>query len=40
MNAVESPKDKNRNLRTALVFASIALAVFVGFIARNWYLNN
>lgn len=26
------------NLRTALILASTALAVFVGFIARYWYL--
>ena len=29
---------KNQNLRTALILASVALAVFVGFIARKWYL--
>jgi hypothetical protein len=31
---------KNKNLRTALALASIALAVFVGFIVRSWYLNH
>lgn len=27
-----------RNLRTALILGSVVLAVFVGFIARHWYL--
>lgn len=29
---------KNQNLRTGLILASVALAVFIGFIARKWYL--
>jgi hypothetical protein len=28
-----------RNLKTALVLASIALAFFVGIIAKFWFLN-
>ncbi|HEX5477555.1 MAG TPA: cytochrome oxidase small assembly protein [Burkholderiales bacterium] len=28
----------SRNLKTALVYASIALAIFVGFIAKIWLL--
>jgi hypothetical protein len=28
----------SRNLHTALILGSIAFAVFVGFIARYWYL--
>lgn len=39
-NTMPSPEGKNRNLRTALVLTAIALAVFVGFIARSWYLNH
>jgi hypothetical protein len=29
----------NRNMKTALVLASIALAAFVGIIAKYWLLN-
>lgn len=29
-----------RNVRTALVLAAIALAVFVSFIVRSWYLGH
>jgi hypothetical protein len=28
----------SKNLKTALVYASIALAIFVGFIAKVWLL--
>lgn len=35
---MQSSRGKGKNLRTALVLASVALAVFLGFIARNWYL--
>jgi len=34
---MESAKGSG-NLRTALILGSIALAIFVGFIARYWYL--
>lgn len=37
---MQSSGGKGRNLRTALALAAVALAVFVGFIARNWYLNH
>ncbi len=30
------PDKKRQNLRTLLVFASIALAFFVGFIVKTW----
>ena len=29
----------SRNLRTALILGSIALALFIGTIAKYWYLN-
>lgn len=29
----------SRNLKTALVLASIALATFLGIIAKYWFLN-
>ena len=29
----------NRNVKTALVLASIALAFFLGIIAKYWWLN-
>jgi hypothetical protein len=28
----------SKNLKTALIYASIALAIFVGFIAKIWLL--
>lgn len=30
--------DMSKNLKTALVYASIAVAIFVGFIAKIWLL--
>jgi hypothetical protein len=33
-----SREDRNQNLRTALVLASIALAFFLGVIAKYWLL--
>ena len=29
---------RTRNLRTALIFASIAIAGFLGVILRNWFM--
>lgn len=29
---------RTRNVRTALVLAAIVVALFVGFIVRNWYM--
>jgi hypothetical protein len=35
------PSDKKRqNLRMALTLASVAVAVFLGFVIRTWYLNH
>lgn len=38
--AIRPTRGGSKNLRTALTLAFIALAVFVGFIVRNWYLNH
>jgi hypothetical protein len=36
-----SPPDKKRqNLRMALTLTSVAVAVFLGFVIRTWYLNH
>jgi hypothetical protein len=35
-NADDARRTRSANLRTALVFASIALAFFVGIIATKW----
>ncbi len=40
LNAMSSPTVKIKNLRTALVLAVLAAAVFFGFIAQSWYLNH
>jgi len=31
---------KRQNLRMALTLASVAAAVFIGFVVRTWYLNH
>ena len=34
------PEQKNRNLRLALILASIAVAVFIGFVLKHALLAN
>ena len=36
----QDPRDRRRNLRTALILASVALVFFVGIVARHWLFGN
>jgi len=37
---MSSPAINKKNLRTAIILAVVALAMFLGFIARSWYLGH
>lgn len=34
-----TPQQKKANLRLALILASIALVLFLGFLAKGWFLS-